>query len=269
MPQKSVVTIQSLACHGKCSITEALPILSSHGLAVSVLPTTVLSTHTGGFGTPVKAEMADFLMETLSHWKENQITFDAVYTGYCSRVEQVRLIEENLDWLCRKNGIVVVDPVMGDNGKLFSGIGEDFSEAMLQLCKKADVIVPNLTEACLLCGIEYKEGFSQEEIKTLLFELQKITNTAVVITGVSFDDDTIGAAVCANNNVDFVFSKRQEQNFHGAGDIFASVVTAGLLKGDNLKTAVKKGVDFVSKAIEKTISTFFIERDGITFEELL
>lgn len=269
MSQKTVVSIQSLACHGKSSLTEALPILSAAGLAVSVLPTTVLSTHTGGFGTPAKTELTPFLKEALKHWFDNNISFDSVYCGYCATTEQLQILQENIGNLCRENGIIIVDPVMGDNGKFFSGITKDFARHMLSLCKKADVIVPNITEACLLCESEYKTDFTENEIRELLLKLYNITSASVVITGVSFDSDAIGAGICENGHITFIYSKKQPQSFHGTGDIFASVLTASLLKGDSLKTAVGTAADFVSRAIEKTVTADFDEKEGIAFEELL
>lgn len=269
MQQKTVVSIQSLACHGKCSLTEALPILSAAGLSVSVLPTTVLSTHTGGFGTPATAELTVFLKKALKHWQDNGIKFDGVHCGYCANTEQLKLLEENICYLCREDGVIIVDPVMGDKGKFFSGITEDFVGAMLQLCQKADIIVPNITEACFFCNREYKENLDENEIKELILKLYEITGTRVVITGVSFNSGTIGAAICEDGNTDFVYSKKHPQNFHGTGDIFVSVLMARILKGEDLKTAAKTAADFVSLSIERTASQKSSECDGVYFEGLL
>lgn len=269
MNQKTVLTVQSLACHGKCAITEALPILTACGFAASVLPTVLLSTHTGGFGTPSRLDINGFFEGALKHWCENYIRFDGIGLGYFSNPSQIQTMAENLTYLKKPQGFVLVDPVMGDNGRFFSGIDRDFISGMLSLCKLADVIVPNITEACLLCGSEYKEIFSESEIKELILGLYGIVNTSVVITGVSFDKDTIGAALGEKGEVSFVFSKKQPHNFHGTGDIFAAVVLARLLKGDALTAAVKAAADFVSKSIEKTVSFDFDERNGVNFEELL
>lgn len=269
MKQKKVVSIQSLACHGKCSLTETLPILSAAGFAVSVVPTKVLSTHTGGFGAPATAELTPFIKETLKHWQDNGIKFDGVHCGYCADTEQLQILKDNIGNLCCQEGVIIVDPVMGDNGKFFSGIGKEFVGQMLSLCKKADIIVPNITEACFLCKRDYEENLDQNEIRELLFKLYEITGAKVVITGVSFNSETIGAAICEDENITFIYSKRYPENFHGTGDIFASVLMAQVLKGNGLKTAAKTAADFVSRCIERTASKESFRREGVVFEELL
>ena len=263
--QKTALSVQSLACHGKCSLTEALPIVSSKGISLSVLPTVLLSTHTGGFGTPERLDVTQFFINTIEHFKKEKIRFDGIYTGYFSSEKQITDFCGEIDNLKGENSLVLVDPVLGDKGKLFSGITHDFVEEMLELCKKADVITPNITEAFLLCSEKYCGTITDSVIIDLAVRLYNITKARVVITGVS-KGKKIGALIFDGENCNLVFSKKQPKDFHGTGDMFASLIFSFLLKGISLKDAVEKATKFISKAIENTSCD---ERDGLNFEKQL
>ncbi len=256
--QKNALSVQSLACHGKCSLTEALPLVSANGISLSVLPTVVLSTHTGGFGTPEKIDTTEFFKKAMEHFKSENIKFDGIYTGYFADKNQIDVFLSQIEAFKKEGAIVLIDPVLGDNGKLFSGITEDCVSQMLLLCQKADIITPNLTEARLLAG-------ENCDIIDLSLRLYNKTHAKVVITGIE-KENKIGVSIFNGEKIQFVFSKRLKQGFHGTGDIFAAIVFSNILKGKPLKGSVKSAVKFISKAIKNTASP---ERDGLDFENLI
>ncbi len=268
MTQKTALSVQSLACHGKCSLTEALPIISANGISLSVLPTVVLSTHTGGFGTPERLEVDDFFQNTLKHFKRENIRFDGIYTGYFGTAAQIEDFLSEIQVIKKENATVLVDPVLGDNGKLFNGITEDFIESMLKLCKAADVITPNLTEAQLLCSEGYCENLSTKDIINLSLKLYNLTKARIIITGIE-NKNKIGVSVFDGETIKFIYTKKQSGHFHGTGDAFSAMLFACILKGCSLKKSVKTSISFVSNAIKKTLSCNFAERDGLLFEKEL
>ncbi len=268
MTQKSALSVQSLACYGKCSLTEALPIVSAFGISLSVLPTVLLSTHTGGFTTPVKVDTTEFLEKSIERFCAEKIKFGGVYTGYFADKKQIDLFTGRLDSLKKENALVLADPVLGDNGKFFSGIDDGFLNSMLRLCRLADVILPNITEAYLLCGEDYKESPTEDELLSLAVKLYNLTKAKVVITGVQ-KGEKIGALIFDGDNAELVLNKKISAHFHGTGDMFASVVFASLLNGKTLKQAVKKAQKFVAKSIGETVKHNVEERNGINFESNL
>ncbi len=268
MLKKTALSVQSLACHGKCSLTEALPIISSCGISLSVLPTVLSSTHTRGFNAPQKLNTTEFLMSSIEHYKSEKILFDGIYTGYFGGSEQIDFVANQISFIKKGNALVLVDPVLGDNGKFFSGIDENFLDSMLKLCTTADVITPNVTEAYLLCKETYKENPTEDELLSLAIKLYNLTKANVVITGVQ-KSSKIGALVFDGENAEFILRKKESAHFHGTGDVFASVVFASLLNGASLKRSVVKAEEFISKAIRETFSNNGAERDGIDFESRL
>lgn len=265
MTQKTALSVQSLACHGKCSLTEALPIISSDGISLSVLPTVLLSTHTGGFGIPVKADIAEFFEDALKHFQKEKIFFDGIYTGYFGSIDQIFTFTNLIENLKKKSSVVLVDPVLGDNGKLFNGISESFVGAMSKLCKSADIITPNLTEAYLLCGEKFREETTIDDVIKLSVKLYNLTNAFVIITGIE-NKRKISVSMFDGEKIKFLNSRKIGVSFHGTGDAFTSVVFAEILNGNTVYKSVRKAMDFVSKAIKKTNGN---ERDGLKFEKLL
>lgn len=268
MAQKTGLSVQSLACHGKCSLTEALPIVSACGISLSVLPTVLLSTHTGGFSAPVKVDITEFLGKSIEHFCAEKIKFDGVYTGYFADKNQIDLFTGRLDSLKKENALVLVDPVLGDNGKFFSGIDDSFLNSMLKLCKIADVILPNITEAYFLCGEDYKETSTEDELLSLAVKLYNLTQAKVVITGVQ-KGEKIGVLIFDGDNAELILNNKISAHFHGTGDMFASLIFAGLLNGKTLKQSVKKAHKFVAKSISETVKNKVSEKNGINFESNL
>ncbi len=270
--QKRIAAIHDISGFGKCSLTVALPVLSAAGFEVSVIPTAVLSTHTAvkeGFTCrDLTCDMLDFA----KHWKSIGLTFDAIYSGYLGSAEQIDIVCDIFDMFKTKDTLAVVDPAMADNGKMYALFDRSFADEMKKLCKKADIIVPNMTEAAFLLDREYKEGpYTKEYIIDILKSLSELGPKRIVLTGVFFDDKSLGAACydSETDKVDIILKKRFLGMFHGTGDVFASALTAALTKGKSLKTSTKIAVGLTSDSLKRTANGFTDHRYGVDFERSL
>lgn len=270
MAQKRALAIHDISCFGKCSLTVALPIISSTGAECTVMPTAVLSTHTGGFKGFTYRDLTDDLLPILEHWKTLDICFDSIYTGFLGSFEQIDLVSKIFDELKGKNTLIIVDPVMADNGELYSIFSKDFPKGMKKLCEKADVIIPNITEAVLLLDEEYKKGpYTKQYIEGLLERLGRIGAKKIVLTGVFFDDSHLGAAAydVAENKISYSFRDLVPGYYHGTGDVFGSVIVSALMNGNDLAEANALAVEFTVDSIIRTKNAGTDIRFGVNFEE--
>ena len=270
MTQKRVLAVHDISCFGKCSLTVALPIISSAGAECTVLPTAVLSTHTGGFKGYTYRDLTDDLLPIFEHWKTLPIRFDSVYTGFLGSFEQIDIVSRIFDELKGDGTLIVVDPVMADNGELYTIFSSDFPGGMKKLCAKADVILPNITEAVLLLEEEYFKGpYSEEYIEGLLKRLGKIGSKKIVLTGVFFDNGHLGAAAYDTETgiISYSFHELIPGYYHGTGDVFGSVVVSALMNGLDLKEANAAAVEFTAECIMRTRAAGTDERFGVNFEE--
>ena len=271
MELKRVAAIHDISGFGKCSLTVALPIISAAGIETSVIPTAVLSTHTGGFTGFTYRDLTEDIMPIVNHWKTLDITFDGIYTGFLGSFEQVHLIEQTIDKLKTEKTIVVIDPVMADNGELYAILSKEFPKEMAKLCKKADLLIPNLTEASLLLEEPYMADgtYTQADIEGLLKRLSDLCQGDVVLTGISFEPEKLGAAVYERktDKIAYAFTQRIEGYYHGTGDVFASAVTSGVLNGFTLAQSAQIAVDFTAAAILRTKNAGTDIRFGVNFEQ--
>ncbi len=249
MAYKRILTIQDISCVGQCSMTVPLPILSACGHETCILPTAMLSTHTGGFGKPAVVHMGDVLSDIWHHWQDNQITFDAILVGYLGRIDAIETTMEIAEALLAPNGILIVDPAMADHGKLYSGFDEAYAQAMKKLCAKADIIIPNVTEAAMISGQEYREDLDKSYVNQLVRELN---HKCVVLTGVGYEPDQTGVAVWTGETLHHYVHSRIGRSYHGTGDIFASCFAGALMQEKPLMEAVKIAADFTRQCIVNT-----------------
>ena len=266
---KRVLTIQDISCVGKCSLTVALPIISAFGIETAVLPTAVLSTHTAFKGFTFRDLTCD-LKDITNHWKEQNIDFDCVYTGYLGSFDQLNIVSEIFDEFKKENSFILIDPVMADNGQLYCGFDQKFADAMAKLCNKADIIVPNLTEASFMLHQEYvADGYDEEFIKTTLKKLCGLGAKKAVLTGVNLGDGKLGVMSYDSESNEFFSYYREHlpQSFHGTGDVFASALCGGLTKGFSLGKALKIAVDFTVDSINETIKNPDHNWYGVEFEK--
>lgn len=264
--QKNILTVQDISCVGKCSMTIAVPILSLSGSVCTPLPTALLSTHGGFKGLHYKDLTADML-EIVKHWESLDIGFDYIYTGFLGSVNQIELVSKAIDKFKNEQTLVLVDPVMADNGKFYSVYSPQMAKEMKKLCTKADILVPNLTEASLLLEREYiAENYSKEYIENTVRNLAKLGAKKVIVTGVSFEKDKIGAVCFDGENCEYIFTDKILGSFHGTGDIFASTVLAGLAKGFDLKKSTEIAVNFTADCIRTTVDMGTDKKYGVAFE---
>lgn len=270
MSQKRIAAIHDISGVGKCSLTVALPICSAAGIETAVIPTAVLSTHTGGFKNFTFRDLTDDIMPIAKHWKENGFEFEAIYTGYLGSARQIELVKEAADLISSEKTLLICDPAMADHGKMYVGFDLEFAKNMLTLCASADVIVPNITEAALMLGKEYVEGpYTKEYIEDLIKELHKATNSKIVLTGVHFDDDLLGAACFDGEKLEYAFEQKIDASFHGTGDVFASAFTSALVSGHDLLAAAKVAAKFTCRSILHTMENDPTRRYGVNFEQEL
>lgn len=271
MKQKRVLAVHDLSCVGRCSLTVALPILSAAGLEASALPTAVLSTHTGGFTGMTFRDLTQDLPAIFQHWKTLDLAFDAIYTGYLGSAEQVALVEQLFDAFRGEQTKIIVDPVMGDHGKLYPGMSEKMPQLMKWLCQRADVIVPNQTEAALMLGRPYLETPDQAEVDDLMQALREMTRASVVLTGISPEEGKLGAAVYDRETGQSACpaAPHMPGSYHGTGDVYASALTGAYLAGKTLVQAAQIAADFTQQSIVETLPLGLETRYGVCFERAL
>ncbi len=252
---KRIVTIQDISCVGKCSLTVALPIISAMGIETSVLPTAVLSTHTMFRGFTFRDLTGD-IAPIVEHWKREKFGFDAIYTGYLGSFEQLELVSRLIDDFKTPENVAFIDPVMADNGKLYPGFTPEFAKAMTRLCSKADVIVPNLTEASFMLDVPYvASGYDEAYVRDILTKLAALGPRCAVLTGVSLEPGKTGIMGFDRGSREFFQYSHRKVNvsFHGTGDLFSSTAVGGLMRGLSLLDALTLAADFTVDCIEATM----------------
>ncbi len=251
---KRIVTVQDISCVGKCSLTVALPIISAMGVETAIIPTAVLSTHTM-FQNFTCKDLTDEIVPITNHWKQEKLDFDAIYTGYLGSFEQIDIVANMFDDFKSDNNVIVVDPVMADNGKLYPAFDEAFAKKMATLCAKADIIVPNITEASFMTGMEYKEQYDEKYIKDMLIALSKLGAKISVLTGVSFKEGMTGVMGYDKEKDEFFYysNRRLDASYHGTGDVFASTLVGAMMNGLDWKEALKIAADYTAECIRVTM----------------
>ncbi len=265
MEYKRILTIQDVSCVGQCSMTVAMPILSACGHETCILPTALLSTHTGGFGAPSVMHFDDALEGIWRHWQMNNITFDAILVGYLGSIQAIHTAEDVMDHLLAPGGLSIVDPAMADHGRLYSGFDDAYVEEMKQLCQKADVIMPNITEAAMLSGLQYQEKLNEDYVNSLA---EGLRHPCVVLTGVGYQPGQTGAVLYQQGRSQFVSQPKLGGNFHGTGDIFAACFTGSLMSGNSMVKSVENAAIFTKNAIQNTLN-HPAHWYGVKFEPLL
>lgn len=263
---KRILSVQDVSCVGQCSLTVALPIISSFGIETAILPAAVLSTHTCGFSDYYCKDLTDDIPHIRAHWEKEKILFDGIYTGYLASAKQIEYVKEIMQ-TCLANGAPkIVDPAMADGGKLYPAFDADFVDAMRDLCSHADVILPNITEACFLTCVEYKESYDAEYINRLLNALTDIGAKTIVLTGVSYEPSTTGVVVRHNGKTDYYRHQKLPRSCHGTGDVFASAFVGSFMQGNSAYASAKLAADFTVDCILHTPPSHWY---GVCFERCI
>lgn len=263
--QKSVrvLAINDISCVGRCSLAATLPIVSACGVECNVLPTAILSTHTGGFEGYTFRDLTTDIPDILKHWKSLGLKFDYICSGYLGSIEQIDMVLRIKKEFLTENGRFIVDPVMGDSGKLYAGFTETYVEKMRLLCAEADYILPNVTEACYLTGMPYP--LTKANVNQALGKLQTLCPRPI-ITGIT-DENSISVhfSLCKGH-----LSSYEHENvegfFCGAGDVFASAFVGCLARGKSADRAIELASDFVTAVIQRSSKEVPDKRYGLNFE---
>lgn len=272
MYQTRVLSVQDISCFGKCSLTVALPIISAMGAETCIIPTAILSTHTGGFTGYTWRDLTEDIPKIASHWKSLSLSFDALYTGYLGSLEQIGMVKDLFDAFGGK-AIKFIDPVMGDSGKLYPGFTPAFAAEMAKLCGTADVIVPNMTEASYMLGIDYQAGpYEEDYIKEILVKLTALGCPVAAMTGVVLTSAPQRQGVIAydsrTDSFCSYFSENLPVKFHGTGDIYASTMCGALALGRGLEASLKIAVDYTVACIKQSMGDDE-HPYGVRFEECI
>lgn len=266
---KRIITIQDISCVGKCSLTVALPIISAAGVEAGVIPTAVLSTHTM-FSKFTFCDLTDEIEKISDTFLDLGIDFDAIYTGYLGSFRQLSLVSDFIDRFGGK-AKVVIDPVMADNGQLYKGFTPEFAASMAKLCAKADLVIPNLTEASFMLGIPYNPDYDEAYIRDVLKRLTELGAKSAALTGISFKDDEIGVYYYDGESGEYYsyFNEKLPVSFHGTGDIYASATVGAMMRGFTVPEALSIAVDFTLVTMKKTLADKDHRFYGVNFEEAL
>ena len=264
MENKRILTMQDLSCVGQCSLTVALPILSAHGIEACILPTAILSNHTM-FKTWSFFDLTDEISNIFNQWKENQFQFDAFLLGYLGRKEHTAIAEACFQEFANEDAKIIIDPVFGDNGKLYGGFDLEYVAAIRGLLKHADVILPNVTEASYLAEVAYKEDYDTSYVLKIARKLKKYTSGKIIITGVEIGNK-IGELIFNDGRSRFLWHELIPAKRHGTGDIFASVFTSYYLSNHTISQSSNAAAKFVAECLKNTEEEHFY---GVHFEKVI
>ena len=266
--QKRLVAINDISGFGKCSLTVAIPIISAAGVETVCLPTAILSTHTGGFTGYTYRDLTSDIPDVAAHWKSINLNPDAIYSGFLGSFDQIDMVKKFADDFKTDDNLFIADPCMADHGKMYAIFNMEFAKAMAELCSKADIILPNITEACFMTGVEFKEGVQTEEyINNLLNKLLDMGAKNVILTGVTFEEDKLGAAYMGQDRkAEYYFQPRLPGAYHGTGDVFASSFCGAVLNGFSFYDSMGIAVRYVCDCIKRTQSMDTPITYGVDFE---
>ena len=267
---KRIITVQDVSCVGKCSLTVALPIISAAGVECAVLPTAVLSTHTA-FPEFTFCDLTDEIEPISDTFKRLNLDFDAIYTGYLGSYRQLELVDKLFSDFKKDNTVILIDPVMADNGKLYKGFTPEFAASMAKLCGKADLIIPNLTEASFMLGAEYNPDYDEDYIRDILKKLTTLGCPRAALTGISFKDNEIGVYYydSVSDSYYSYFNEKLPVSYHGTGDIYASATLGALMRGMSYEDSLSLAVDYTLECMRCTAKDPESRFYGVNFEEAL
>ena len=252
MEYKRLLTIQDISCVGQCSLTVALPIISACGIETAILPSAVLSTHTAGFTGYTFRDLTEDMPEICNHWEKENIKFNCVYTGYLGSKKQIEYVKKIYNATKTETSKLIVDPAMADNGKLYPGFDMAFVDEMSSLCAEADYILPNITEATMMCGMEFKTEHTREYIDEIISRLKAKGVKNIILTGISYREGMTGVVVYENDTYEYYEHEFLPNSCHGTGDIYASAFVGAITRGKSAYESAKIAADFTVECIKAT-----------------
>lgn len=271
MTDKKVLTLQDISCYGQCSLTVALPIISACGIETAILPSAVLSTHTGGFSGYTFRDLTDDIPKIREHWEKEGIQYDCFYTGYLGSVTQIDYVKDLRKSVLKEDAVFIVDPAMADNGNLYYGFDQTFVTKMAGLCQTADYVLPNITEAAFMTNSELRlSGHTEAYIQMILEKLAALGAKKIILKGISYEKDKIGVVVydSISKKLQSYFTEKIKKSSHGTGDCYAAAFTGALMQGFDAYEAAKLAADFVVESIRQTMDDD-THAYGVKFEKAL
>lgn len=267
---KRIVTLQDISCVGKCALTVALPVISAMGVETAVIPTALLSAHSV-FPNFTFKDLTNEIEPISAHWKTQGLKFDAIYTGYLGSKHQIEVVSRFFDDFKTEDNFIFVDPAMADQGRLYTGFDMEFARSMTKLCEKADIIDPNITEACFMTGMEYRESYDERYVRKLMYRLSDLGAKTVVITGVTLEPGKTGVVGMdtKTGKTYHYFHPYFKGQFHGTGDIFSSSVIGALMNGKSLDESLRIAANFTYECIRQTAMDDTSSWYGVSFERAL
>ena len=266
--QKKIALINDFSGFGRCSIAVALPIISVMKVQCCPVPTSIFSNHTG-FPSYFFDDYTEKMEAYIQEWKKLRLRFDGISTGFLGSKEQIEIVKNFFRDFRTLDNVIIVDPVMGDYGKMYSTYSEEMCREMKQLVNYADVLTPNITEACILTGTEYKEKWKVAEIMEIAGKLNDMGPGKIVITGIMQGDFIANFCFEEGQEPKMLRSHKVGTQRSGTGDVFAAIVAADAVNGVSFRQSVKKASNFIKKCLIKSIELNIPLTDGVCFEEIL
>ncbi|MDO5402699.1 MAG: pyridoxamine kinase [Eubacteriales bacterium] len=266
--QKKIAAINDFSGFGRCSLVVELPIISALKVQCCPVPTSIFSNHTG-FPSFFFDDYTDKMEAYINEWDKLKLEFNGICTGFLGSHRQIQIVEDFIKHFKKDNTIVVVDPVMGDYGKMYPTYTEEICKEMRRLVKYADIVTPNLTEACILAGEEYHDNWSKKDLTKLAGKISDMGPQKVVITGIAQGQFVANFCFEKDREGYLIRTVKVGTQRSGTGDIFASIIAADAVNGVNFHESVRKASAFIKKCILKSIELDIPLTDGVCFEELL
>ena len=266
--QKKIAVINDFCGFGRCSIAASLPIISAMKIQCCPMPTSIFSNHTG-YESFHRTDYTDNMNAYMDEWRKLDLKFDAILCGYLASPDQIEIVKRFIDCFKDEDTAVVIDPVMGDNGRLYTSYSSQLAEKMKELVGSADIITPNLTEACILTGAEYRENMGDDELIALCNKLSNIGPERIVVSGLEREGELLNCVYERGKPLSIIRAKKIGPCRAGTGDVFSSMIAADTVNGKSLSCAVEHASAFIAKALGRTVELKVPEEDGICFEEFL
>lgn len=266
--QKKIAVINDISGFGRCSVAVALPIISAMKIQCCPVPTSIFSNHSG-FKEFFFDDYTDRMQEYIDNWKKLDLKFKGISTGFLGSVRQIEIVAKFLQDFVSEDTIVMIDPVMGDYGKAYSTYTDDMCRDMKKLIHYADIITPNLTEACILTDTPYQADMTQQALEVMIKKLSEKGPERIVITGLQQGEYVSNLVYEDGKGISWIKNKKVGRERSGTGDIFASIIAADAVNGVDFKESVQKASEFIIKCITKSIELDIPDTDGVCFEEFL
>lgn len=267
-PMKKIALLHSMCSVGKASITNMLPIFSVSGIEACPIPTVLLSTHTGGYSIPARQEIsADYIRNCANHYREQNVDFDVIFVGFLGNDESTAAIQYFIEQFPK--ALRVIDPIMGDHGNFYRNIDSAYVKNYRHLCSQTDILLPNMTEACLLTGYTYVDDICENDLQSICNILHKLGSKELIITDVRLEDDARYIAHSKNQKLTLIPVHYENESFHGTGDVFDAVFLSSYLQEKSAEESIKTAHHFVSNCIRESVRYDYPKREGLLLERVL